>query len=295
MSDTIDVQNVLAGIAASAIYPNGTGAASITGTPVVVYAGWPASSTLTADLQAGKCHVTVFPTQIERNVTRYRTNQHVMNRVPATITATVSGQTITFGGTVQVPQNIAIFVNGVPFTYAVQANDTLTSIATALATAISSVATEGCVEVETESGVQIVLEQPATSNGPVLTLGNTSRIGAVRIGSYANTAAEFKRQERVFMVTIWADTPAHRDTIGAAVDVALMQLEWLTMPDGYAARIIYKNSPVSDGLQKEYLYRRDLNYSVEFASTVQSTAADVVTITTETTVDESSVPVVSYY
>lgn len=258
MADIIDVQNALATIIAAALYPNGTGQASVTNSPIVVYPGWPESATLDTDLAAGKCHVTIFPKNEERNTTRYSNAQQATVAAAPTLTASVVAQTITIGGTVTTPQNIALIINGAPYVYPVLANDTPTTIAAALA-ALVAVNIAG-----------------TTSSGPVITIGTTGRIQAARVNSNATVAAEIRRQERVFMITVWADTPTHRDTVGAALDVALAQTEFLSMPDGFGARLIYKNSPVNDGLQKEHLYRRDINYSVEYATTVSSTATPVI-------------------
>lgn len=89
---------------------------------------------------------------------------------------------------------------------------------------------------------------------------------------------EIRRQDRVFQITVWAATPALRDVVAAAVDVTLTGTEFLTMPDGFGARIIYRNSHISDDLQKDKLYRRDFQYSVEYATT-QTMAATAITQT----------------
>lgn len=51
------------------------------------------------------------------------------------------------------------------------------------------------------------------------------------------------------------------------IDAALAFTTFLTMPDGSAARLRYRNSAMSDDLQKDCLFRRDLFYSVEYATT----------------------------
>ena len=56
---------------------------SISGTPIVIYPGWPAEDGLAADLAAGKTHITVFPTAQERNTTRYP-EREVVTIAPAT-------------------------------------------------------------------------------------------------------------------------------------------------------------------------------------------------------------------
>ena len=79
---------------------------------------------------------------------------------------------------------------------------------------------------------------------------------------------EIRRQDRVFQISVWADTPANRDATAQVIDVALAATEFLTMPDLTAARIIYRNSAVDDMVQKANLFRRNLMYSVEYATTV---------------------------
>jgi len=75
-------------------------------------------------------------------------------------------------------------------------------------------------------------------------------------------------QERLFQMVIWAPTPAIRTAIAKVVDPALRQAERLVMPDNTYARLVYKSSPMSDVLQKSTIYRRDLFYTVEYATTV---------------------------
>ena len=270
MSDLIDVENALVSIIAQTVYPNGTGQPSLTGPTVYTYPGWPSSVKLDQDLAAGNVNISVFPKNEERNTTRYPTDQTITVAPNPTLTATISGQTVTIGGTVSTPQNVALNVNGTPYTYAVQPNDTLTGIATALATLIGG---------------------GATSSGPVVTLPSSARIGSARVGASATVAQEFKRQEKIFQITIWASTPQARDQLAGPIDIALAQIEFLTMPDGYAARMTYKNTMQTDALQKENLYRRDLNYSVEWATTLISQATQITTIIENVSAEVSSTTV----
>jgi len=263
MADLIDVQNALVALAAQVMYPNGTSQPSAAGMPVKIYAGWPQANQLDADLVAGTCHLTVFPTQIERNTTRYSKDWQPLDVHPATLTLTVSGQTITVGGAIPAPfypQNVAATVNNLSFAYATQSTDTLTSIATALA-ALIAVGVPG-----------------TTSNGAVITLPTGAKISAARVGSTGTSIRELRRQERVFMLSAWCNTPDHRDAVCRALDAALADTLRLIMPDQMAARIIYRNSPVWDANQKTLLYRRDMNYSVEFATTQTRTDSQITDI-----------------
>jgi hypothetical protein len=298
MSDISDVLTVLVKIAEGVLYPNGVNAPSITGSNIIIYPGWPTSDTLDNDLAAGKTHVSVFPKQDERNTTRYPEKYRVTRAPAPTLTLTIEqpgggrlqlegggnlltegdgvflleGNTLSVivGGTPSVPQNIMVRINNKDYVYAVKAGDTLGDIAFSLAALVA-------------------VDVPSTAaQGPVINIGPLGRVQAARVGGFGTVAKEIRRQDRVVMLTVWAPNPTLRDTIAAAIDVDLADRHFVTMPDGYAARLIYKNSMVVDALQKAVLYRRDLNYSIEFATTKAHQAAAVIapkiTLDFETTI-----------
>ena len=259
MADIADVMNAFVASIAQTIYPNGTGQPSVTGLATAVYAGWPQSSQMDADLAgftkgAGRIHVTVYPTGTEKNTTRFSNGWQTLTDAMPTLSLAISGQTVTIGGTVSVPQNVALLVSGLPYTYAVQASDTLTSIATAIASMIAG----------------------ATNSGPVITLPATARIQAARSGSNGTSIREVRRQQRTMQLTIWADTPAHREATAQALDVALAATEYLSLPDGTGVRIVYQSTRLDDATQKANLYRRDLLYTAEYATTQTMQATEVV-------------------
>lgn len=269
MADIIDAQNALVGLIAPVLYPNGTGQPSavvVSGAsvPCMVYPGWPVPAQLDADLAAGKAHISVFPTPSERNTTRYPKTWQQLSMNPATLTLTISGQQVTVGGSVPSPfttqsaQNMALVVGGKSYVYSVQAADTLTSIATALA-ALAAVDWPG-----------------TTNNAAVITFPVGAVPQTARVGVTGTVFREIRRQERVFQITIWASSPVIRDAIAALVDPVLAQTQFLTLADTTAARLIYKGSPVTDAGQKERLYRRDLLYTVEYATIQTQAAAEVV-------------------
>lgn len=261
MADITDVEQALVSLIAQTLYPNGTAQPSVPGIDCIVYAGWPTASRLDADLIAGKAHVSVFPTATERNTTRYPKEWQTQAVNAATLTLTIAGQTVTVGGAMPAPftaHNLAILAGGKNYSYAVQASDTLASIATALA-ALLAVDFPG-----------------TTSSGAVITCSNSVHLQAAKVGTTGTSIRELRRQERVFQITVWADTPAHRDAAVGPVDVALADTQFLSMADGTAARLIYKGSPITDNNQKAKLYRRDLMYTVEYATTQTATDYQIV-------------------
>ena len=279
-----EVRTALVNAIQAALYPNGTTQPSISDTPIKIFAGWPVSADLNADLALGKTNVSVFPKPEGRNTTRYPEDAKVLVPAVPTLTLTAgtvayvlaedggrllgedgspivseqaNSQVVTVGGTISVPQNVGMLVNRKPYSYAVQPNDTLAYIAGSLAALVGE-------------------DVPGTSvSGPVITVGPTGRIQALRVGASATMGTEVRRQERVVMITVWASTPALRDQIGAALDVALAQIQFLDLPYDYGARLIYKNDNQTDATQKQTIYRWDFNYLVEFPTVVIAQAAQV--------------------
>lgn len=260
MADLTDVANTLVAMIAGIVYPSGTGGPSVAATPIVVYQGWPNPQQLDVDIATGKCHVSVYPRPEERNTTRFTTDWKPVSVNTPTLTLTAAGQTVTVGGAVPPagnPHNAMVFANGKPYVYAVLVSDTLASIAAALA-------------------ALIVVDVAGTSAaGAVITLPASARLNRARVGVTGSSMRELRRQERLFQIGIWADTPAHRDAIAQAIDSTLAFTTFLTLPDSSAGRLVYKSSMVSDQFQKDKLYRRDLMYTVEFATTQTETDTQI--------------------
>jgi hypothetical protein len=267
MADLSDVENALVAVIAQVFYPAGTAQPSALGVPVRIYRGWPSKPELESDLRSGAVNVSVYALNRERVVTRFQTNWRLLTGPPApTLTFAVSGNTITVGGTVTVPQNAAVIVdNGLRegsagYSYALQPADTPTTIATALAALITA-------------------GYPGTtSSGPVITVPGAARLVG-RAGTFGSSIRELKRQRRDIQIALWASTPGLRDQVAILLDPALAALEFIALADGTAGRLVYVGSPHDDTVQKEILYRRNLIYSVEYGTTqTRSDAAIIVPV-----------------
>jgi hypothetical protein len=88
------------------------------------------------------------------------------------------------------------------------------------------------------------------------------------------------------MACIFAPTPGKRTTIAKAVDGALKQNITFAMQDGSEGRMTYENTFVRDEHETANCYRRDLIYSVEYATIETWTAYEVTSVAT--TIDTSS-------
>lgn len=257
MPDLSEVENVLVSLLTQIVYPNGTAADSATGDRVKIFRGWPIPGNLDADLKAGIVNLSVFPKDSEKNATRATGREwEEVPSPPVTLTMTVSGNAITVGGTPCCPLNVAVLVDGKPFVYPLQATDTPTSIATALASLINTSAL-------------------ATNNGPVVTVPGATRLVA-RVGAVGSVVQEVKRQEKGFCITAWCSSPVVRDAIAGVLDSALADLTFISLSDGTSGRIRYERTHTIDSQQKFGLYRRDFHYAVEYATTVVRKAAEMV-------------------
>lgn len=276
MADEYDVMDTLASMSAQAVYPRGTGQPSVAGTPVIAYAGWPTRSRLDADLAVGKVHVTVYARPEEKNTTRYMTQTQSVPATTPTLTLSASGQAVTVGGAMPSPfaaHNLAVFVNGKPYLYAVQAGDSLTSIATALAASITA-------------------DVPGTTNsGAVITVTAGAKVGPLRVGTSGVGIREVSRQERRFQITVWADTPDHRKAVVRPIKALLADSHFITLPDATAGRLIYVGGGgPNDNPQDAKLYRHDLFYSCEYGTTVADPQYQIVAIETNLSADGSTQP-----
>lgn len=253
MADLSDVQDALASMIGAAIYPNGPAQPSAVGVPAKIYPGWPTPADLNPDLAAGICHVSIFPTQAEQR--KPVTSSEWQQQAAPTQTLAIGqlGQVLTITGTVSTPQNVMLRVSGVDYAYAVQAGDTLASIASALAARVPG----------------------ATASGAQVTIPTSGRIQAARVGASGVLVREIGRQERVFRISVWSDTPANRNALAGLIDASLRAVSSLLMPDQFRARLAYVRTAVIDAAQNEGVYRRDLDYAVEYSTTQTTTATQI--------------------
>jgi hypothetical protein len=246
MADQSDVENALVSLIANALYPNGTDAPSVAGPDCRIYRGWPNSAALDRDLAAGKINVTVFPgSGAGRTTTRYA-EQWVGPPAPPSLTVAVAGTSVTFGGSGKIGQIAGILVDGKGYAYRTRTGDTPELVAANLA----AMARDNSI-------VRL-------SQGTLTIAGAGSVLG--RVVADAPVQQEVRRQEQDFRATCWCPTPASRDSVATAIDQALSSIRFLALPDGTQGRLLYSGTTVFDQSQNASLYRRDLMYSVEYAT-----------------------------
>ncbi len=251
MADQSDVEIALVNMVSAALYPNGTDDTSVPGPDCRIYRGWPNSAALNADLAAGKINITVFSrADASRTTTRYAERWMGAPAHP-TLTVSIDGTSVTFGGTADVGQIAGILIDGTSYAYRTRAGDTPQLVAANLAAMAR--------------GNSFVRLSQST-----LTIAGAGDLLA-RVVADAPVQSEVRRQAQGFRLTCWCPTPATRDVAAGTIDQVLSQQRFITLPDGTSGRLVYAGTTVFDQSQNARLYRRDLNYDVEYATIVSST------------------------
>lgn len=265
MASISDVENALVALSTGALYPNGSPPSAL-GYPVKIYPGWPDPGTLDADMvESGghpmAAHVSIYPLPQERNTSRYPVVREEVPAPATTYTLTAAGQVITVGGSAPVTyfaQNLAVFVNGKPYVVKATTGETAAQLAAALQALI----------VADVVGTTVL--------GAAITLPSGARIGPLRVGSTGSTLREVGRQEKQFQIATWTSNPASRDAIDSLITPILADQRRMTLPDGSVARLTLQGSRDDDFTQKQRIYRRSRIVTVEYATTITETAAQLV-------------------
>jgi hypothetical protein len=250
MADLSDVNNTLASLATTAIYPNGASQTSVAGVTVTTATGWPVPTQLDAIMAAGNAMVTVYPMKdTETNTTRFMPQMEIATTIPAAqLSLSVSGNQVTIGGSIKAGEVATLFVNYHAFSHSVIATDTAITIAQALSAQIlGSTVSDSVVTVNGAFDIEVAVSVPVAMQ------------------------SEVARQSRSFMVTAWCPTPAIRDAIMQAVDSSFKRMKRIVLPDGTMARMIYRGTQETDFLVKQRIYRRDLRYEVEYVTIATET------------------------
>ena len=252
MADLSDVESALAASVVAALYPGGQAAASVTGKPVRVYRGWPLTGPLDLDLAAGIANVSVFSVPgATRNTTRWGEVTQTISAAP-TLTVQVSGNAATFGGVGGVGQVAGLLVANQAFVYRGQLGDTPALVAAVLAENVRN-------------------SQACWLSGTTVSVPGETAITA-RVVADGSAMTEWGRQEQSVRISAWCPNPATRDLICSVIGRALSATSFLTLADGTSGRVRYRSTSSVDDAQDAQMYRRDLVYDVDYATSLTAIA-----------------------
>jgi hypothetical protein len=252
MADQSDVENAIVAAVTATLYPNGPEAASVIGCGAVtvrVYRGWPVTAALHADLADGIVNVSVFPGGAPRDTTRYPTNWNVTTATTPSLTVSVAANAVTFSGATTAGQMAGLSVDDATYIYLVQAGDTTALVAAALAAQL------------------IAAGRLVQLSGATVTIPSASKLMA-RVEQAQSAYQETRRQRQSFRVSCWCPAPLLRDQVASTIDAAMARTAFLTLADGSSARITLAGGDTIDQGENAILYRRDLIYAADYATTL---------------------------
>lgn len=252
MADMSDVEEALLRLASGVVYPEGPQAPSTVGRACLLYRGWPQAAALDADLAAGRLHVTVAPEARPQAVTTRHPDRWEEIAAPGPgLAITVSGRSATVSGSAHPGQVAGLMVDGMAVVHRTAAGDTPAMVAAVLATYLRT-------------------RRIVTVEGATLTVAGTGPMTG-RVVADRRLRRETRRQRQVFRLTAWCPEPGLRDALSAALDAAFSAVDFIALPDGTRGRLLFRGSTVSDQGRSARVYRRDLLYAVDYATTVQET------------------------
>ena len=245
MSDVSQVEAAIAQMLGNALYP-----ASL-GYLVNVKRGWPTESVLRDALAQSMSIVRVHAAAgMGKDKTRYP-RTYVDQTVSApTLTASVAGNVVTFGGVPAYGQFVGLNVGGQNYNYVVQITDTLDSIASEFAALVPN----------------------ASASGNVLTLPITAQVPSATVTVSGSSLIEGGREEQLFSIITWAISPDIRDSIMQTIYPALAYNYRLALPDGTIATLMdIQASGPDDRPARASMWRRDIRCNYDYPVTyVQS-------------------------
>lgn len=252
MADQSDVEATLANLVTSILYPQGTNVASVLGSVCRIFRGWPNPAALDADLAASRITVTISPDPGKfRPTTRYIDPPQALASVSPTLTMTVSGQSVTLSGSPDPGQLAGVLIDNVAYVHRTVKGDTI-----ALVTAIL--------------GSYVNRRRIALVSGNTLMVPGAGSLIA-RVTADQSVLNETRRQAQGMRIACWCPNPASRDTVAGLLDAALSQMNFIVLPDTSSARLQFSGTTTFDQSQNANLFRRDLLFIVEYATTITQT------------------------
>ena len=258
MADLSEITAYFASTIAAALYPHA--ASPVFTESAKVYEGWPNSTALDADMIAGVVHVTVFPMPGSTGrAAQILDESHVIAPAVHGLSASIAGQAVTFAGAPGAGEYATLICDG---------KHIYSRSGTTLAAILAALAADAGADY---AGVT------TTSNSITV----PASLIVARIGAPATMGRVTWRQRHQIMITIWANTPTARSGFAGFIDGLIKQNNVITLPDTSQALVTYDRTNTDDKRENALVYRRDLVFTVEYATVEQFQAYEVTSVTAD--------------
>ena len=268
MADLSDVTRLLETLATQAIYPNGTASPSVAAMDVRIYEGWPIPAQLDLDM-AGQILAGTPPVPTTRpggkvaNVSVYPMPGAAAN-VFQILDDTYTIVDPNYGLAAPTVSGNQIYVTGAPVP-----GEYLTVILDNVNVASSSQPTLVAILNDLVAQINAFGPYTATTDGVNAIIITGWAYLTVRQGSVGTLAKVTHRQRQAIMVTVWAPDHVTRTTLAAAIDVLVKENLVASLSDTSQCVLTYSRTNLSDEMQAQTIYRRDLVYEAEYATLQQ--------------------------
>jgi hypothetical protein len=254
LADLSDVMSKIADLATTACYPNGTSSASVTTRPIYVMQGWPKPQDMDQAMASNCALVNIYAIQgsTSKAPQIFEKPQIIVPAVTG-LSASIddaTGTIVTLSGTPQTGEYVTAVIDRRAYSYSQAPSDTAANFATALATLIGA-------------------DYPSTRvDGTSFTVPGSQSI-VIRIAAPTTLGRTIHRQTQQIRIVVWTNNPPDRDTVAAAIDVLLKQNLTISFADTSQAIVNYFGTYLNDNMQNASEYRRDLIFTVTYATVEQ--------------------------
>lgn len=251
MADLSDVMSKIADLATTACYPSGTSGVSVTTRRIYIMQGWPKPQDMDAAMTSNYAIVNIYAIQGSTGLAPqvFEKPQIIVPAVTGLSASidNVTGTIVTLSGTPQLGEYVTLIVDKRSYSYVYATGNTATSFAAGLV-------------------ALIIGDYPlARSDGSSLTIPGSHSIVA-RIAAPTTLGRTIHRQTQQIRIVVWANNPTDRDTVSAAIDVFLKQNLKISFADTSEALVNYQGTYLDDNLQNTGEYRRDLIFTITYAT-----------------------------
>jgi hypothetical protein len=263
LADLSDVMSKIADLATTACYPSGTSATSVTTRRIYIMQGWPKPQDMDNAMTSNYVLVNIYAIQgSTSNAPQVFAKPQIIIPAVTGLSASIddaTGTVVTLSGTPQVGEYVTLIVDKHSYSYVYAPGNTAADFATGLVALIRADYAN------------------ARANGTAITIDESKSIVA-RIAAPTTLGRTIHRQTQQIRIVVWANNPTDRNTVSAAIDVFLKQNLKISFADTSEAIVNYQGTYLDDNLQNTGEYRRDIIFTVTYATVEQFPGYNVTSV-----------------